>query len=149
MFTALFMTRYFFAGWVRNPEHKQLSMAQFLKETHFDFLATAKKAIVISLIVMAVGTYFFIQERKTIFGMDFTGGYSLTVDLEEKPDHSNYRLDTINALLDHGATFSDFQVRELSRPNQLRIQLGTSMDESGHPFYQMPEVSPARREIYL
>ena len=38
---------------------------------------------------------------------------------------------------------SDFQVRELSRPNQLRIQLGTSMDEKGHPFYQMPEVNPA------
>ena len=44
MFTALFMTRYFFAGWVRNPEHKQLSMAQFLKETHFDFLATREKS---------------------------------------------------------------------------------------------------------
>ena len=38
---------------------------------------------------------------------------------------------------------SDFEVRELSRPNQLRIQLGTSMDEKGHPFYQMPEVNQA------
>ena len=32
------------------------------------------------------------------------------------------------------------QVRELSRPNQLRIQLGMGMEEKGHPFYQMPEV---------
>jgi SecD/SecF fusion protein len=143
MFTALFMTRYFFAGWVRNPEHKQLSMAQFLKETHIDFLGYAKSAIIISLIVMAIGTFFFIQERKTFFGMDFTGGYSLTVDLEEKVDKPNYRLEATNALLDHGATLSDIQVRELSRPNQLRIQLGTSMDEKGHPFYQMPEVNPA------
>lgn len=143
MFTALFMTRYFFAGWVRNPEHKSLSMAKFLKETHFDFLATAKKAIILSLIVMAVGTYFFIQERKTLFGMDFTGGYSLTVDLEEKTGNPNYRVDTMNALLDHGASRNDFEVRELSRPTQLRIQLGTSMDEQGHPFYQMPEINPA------
>ena len=36
--------------------------------------------------------------------------------------------------LDHGASRNDFQVRELSRPNQLRIQLGMSMDEKGHPF---------------
>jgi SecD/SecF fusion protein len=143
MFTALFMTRYFFAGWVRNPEHKELSMAQFLKETHFDFLSQAKKAIIISLIVMAIGTFFLIQERKTIFGMDFTGGYSLTVDLQEQPNHPNYRLDAINSFLDHGASRLDFEVRELSRPNQLRIQLGTSMDEKGHPFYQMPEVNPA------
>jgi SecD/SecF fusion protein len=143
MFTALFMTRYFFAGWVRNPEHKQLSMAQFLKETHFDFLGQAKKAIVISLIVMTIGTYFLIEERKTIFGMDFTGGYSLTVDLQEQPNHPDYRLGVINALLEHGASRRDFEVRELSRPNQLRIQLGTSMDEKGHPFYQMPEVNPS------
>jgi SecD/SecF fusion protein len=31
------------------------------------------------------------------------------------------------------------QIRELSRPNQLRIQLGTGMEEKGHPFYHMPE----------
>lgn len=139
MFTALFMTRYFFAGWVKNPEHKQLSMAQFLKETNYDFLGKAKTAIIISIIVMVAGTFLFVNERKTIFGMDFTGGYSLTVDLEEKPNHPNYRVDAMNSFMDHGASRRDFEVRELSRPNQLRIQFGTSMDEKGHPFYQMPE----------
>lgn len=141
MFTALFMTRYFFAGWVRNPEHKELRMARFLKETNVDFLSYAKKAIIISLIVMGIGTFFLFEERKTIFGMDFTGGYSLTLNLEEQANHPNYRLDAMNALLDNGASSLDFQVRELSRPNQLRIQLGTSMDEKGHPFYQMPDVN--------
>ena len=142
MFTALFLTRYFFAGWVRNPNNKQLSMAQFLKETNFDFLKQAKNAIIISAIVMLIGTFFLIQERKTIFGMDFTGGYSLTVNLEEQPNQSEYRVAAINALLDRGASRRDFEVRELSRPNQLRIQLGTSMDEKGHPFYQMLESNP-------
>jgi SecD/SecF fusion protein len=148
MFTALFMTRYFFAGWVKNPTHKSLSMAQFLKETNFDFLKQAKKAIMISLVVMTIGTYFLITERKTIFGMDFTGGYSLTVDLAEKSNHPDYRLDAINAFLDHGASRRDFEVRELSRPNQLRIQLGTSMDEKGHPFYQMPETNSEGKYAY-
>ncbi len=143
MFTALFMTRYFFAGWVRNPNNKELSMAQFLKQTNFDFLGQARKAIIISLIVMGLGTYFLVQERKTLFGMDFTGGYSLTVDVAEQANHPDYRLEAINALLDQGASRRDFEVRELSRPTQLRIQLGTSMDEKGHPFYQMPEINPA------
>lgn len=139
MFTALFMTRYFFAGWVKNPENKQLTMAQFLKETNFDFLGKAKPAIIISLIAMVLGTSLFISERKTIFGMDFTGGYSLTVDLEEKASHPNYRVEASEAFLAGGATRGDFEIRELSRPNQLRIQFGTRMDEKGHPFYQMPE----------
>src|ERR1700732_3388394 len=69
MFTALFMTRYFFAGWVQNPEHKTLNMSQFIHGTKFDFLAQIKKAVIISLIVMGVGTYFLIEQRNTIFGM--------------------------------------------------------------------------------
>jgi len=141
MFTALFMTRYFFAGWVKNPNHKQLNMAQFLKETNYDFLGKARPAIILSVIVMLLGTFFFISERKTIFGMDFTGGYSLTLDVEGKPNHPNYRLEAIEAFLNKGASRTDFEVRELSRPDHLRIQLGTSMDEKGHPFYQMPETN--------
>ena len=140
MFTALFMTRYFFAGWVQNPKHKSLRMSQFFKETHIDFLGQTKKAVIISLILMALGAGLFMAERHTIFGMDFTGGYSLDVELKEQPGDVNYRLKTIDALLAQGATTNDVQVRELGRPNQLRIQLGMGMEEKGHPFYQMPEV---------
>lgn len=139
MFTALFMTRYFFAGWVQNPEHKSLTMSQFIGRTKFDFLGQWKKALVISLILMVIGTYFFVAQRKTLFGMDFTGGYSLNVELVQNPEISSYRMKAINALLDHGATSNDVQVRELSMPNHLRIQLAMGIEEKGHPFYQMPE----------
>jgi len=139
MFTALFVTRYFFAGWVQNPKHKSLSMGQFISNTNIDFLAKTKIAVIISLIIMVIGGYVFLQERKTIFGMDFTGGYSLTVNLEEKPGTPSYRLEAINALLSHETSPNDFQIRELSKPNHLRIQLGMSMEQKGHPFYQLPE----------
>ncbi len=140
MFTALFMTRYFFAGWVQNPKNKSLDMAQFIGKTHFDFLKQTKKALCISAVMMLVGSFLFISQGKSMLGMDFTGGYSLNVELEEKGNDTDYRLKTIDALLAKGATTNDFQVRELSKPNQLRIQLGTSMEEKGHPFYQMPDV---------
>lgn len=139
MFTALFMTRYFFAGWVQNPNNRNLTMAQFIGQTHFDFLAQTKKAVIISLIIMVVGSFLFISQRNTMLGMDFTGGYAVVVDLQEKTDVSDYRNEVADALLTHGATRNDFQIRELSRPNQLRIQLGISMEEKDHPFYQMPE----------
>ncbi|MBN9377646.1 MAG: preprotein translocase subunit SecD [Chlamydiales bacterium 38-26] len=139
MFTALFMTRYFFAGWVQNPKNKTLTMSQFIGQTQFDFLKQAKKAFIISLAIMVIGAYFFFAQYKTMFGMDFTGGYSLNVELVEKPGVENYRQLTSEALLAHGATANDFQIRTLSKPNQLRIQLATSMEQKGHPFYQMPE----------
>ena len=117
-------------------------MCHFIGQTNIDFLGMAKKAIAVSLIIMAVGTSLFFAQGKSMFGMDFTGGYSLTVDLQEKPGVQSYRLAAADALLAHGATANDFQIRELSKPNQLRIQLGTSMGEKGHPFYQMPETNP-------
>lgn len=139
MFTALFMTRYFFAGWVQNPKHKHLTMSQFIGHTKIDFLKATKTAVLISAAVMVIGSVLFAAQFKTMFGMDFTGGYSLVVNVAEQPG-INYRLKAADALLAHGATSNDFQIRELSRPNQLRIEMGTGMEEKGHPFYQMPEM---------
>lgn len=139
MFTSLFMTRYFFAGWVQNPKNKTLKMSQFFGRTNFNFLAQAKTAIILSVIVMVIGAFFFVEQRNTMFGMDFTGGYSLTLDLVEKPGTPSYRMETAETLLSHGATANDFQIRELNRPNQLRIQFGMGMEEKGHPFYQLAE----------
>ncbi len=148
MFTSLFMTRYFFAGWVQNPKNKTLTMSQFLGKTNFDFLSKTRLAVTISIVLMVFGSYLLVSERKTIFGMDFTGGYALTVDLVEKASEESYRLDAMNALMDAGASRNDIEVRQLSRPNQLRIQLGTSMEEKGHPFYQMPEVNAEGKYTY-
>lgn len=148
MFTALFMTRYFFAGWVQNPKNKELTMSHFIGNTHFDFIKQTKKAVIISLIVMIAGTFMFISQRNTMLGMDFTGGYSVVVDLKEKPGVNDYRDLVSDALLTHGAITNDFQVRELSRPNQIRIQMGISMEEKDHPFYQMPEVENEGKYAY-
>lgn len=148
MFTALFMTRYYFAGWVQNPAHKELKMHQFIGNTHFNFMAQTKKAFIISLIVMVAGIFLFLSQRNTMLGMDFTGGYSVVVDLKEKTNEKSYRDDVADALLAQGATRNDFQIRELSRPNQLRLQLGISMEEKGHPFYQMPETLEIEKAAY-
>lgn len=139
MFTALFMTRYFFAGWVQNPKNKELKMSHWISNTNFDFLSKAKPAIVISLIVMILGSYMLYNERKTIFGMDFTGGYSLNVEVENQPGDVNYRLMALDALQKAGASATDVEVRELTLPNQLRLRIGAGMDEQGHPFYGMPD----------
>lgn len=148
MFTALFMTRYFFAGWVQNPKNKTLNMSQFIGNTNFNFLKYARTAIIGSVIVMLIGTSLFIAQCKTLFGMDFTGGYSLNVELVEKPGNPSYRVEAADGLLAHGATSNDFQIRELSKPNQLRIQLGMGMEEKNHPFYQMPEVEKEGKYTY-
>lgn len=139
MFTALFMTRYFFAGWAQNPKNRSLRMSQFFGMTHFDFLKQTRKAVIISIGVMLLGAGLFYAQRNTMFGMEFTGGYALNVEVQEQKDVRNYRLKAMDALFDAGVPSNDLQVRELSRPNQLRIQLGMGMEENGAPFYKLPE----------
>ncbi|MCB1134982.1 MAG: protein translocase subunit SecF, partial [Chlamydiia bacterium] len=138
MFTALFMTRYFFAGWVRNPKNTELKMSELLGNTNFDFLARWKTVTAASLCVMIVGGYLLLSQWNSILGMDFTGGYAVTVRLEEQAD-DNYRSRAMTAFNQAGALAGDVEIRELNRPNQLRVQMGFSIEDEGHPFYRMPE----------
>jgi SecD/SecF fusion protein len=147
MFTSLFMTRFFFAGWVQNPKHKELKMMRLFKETQINFVGKAKLAITISVVVILIGVFFLVKERATIFGMDFTGGYALTLELKERP-HPDYRLRAEEALIGGGAAKSDFHIQELNRPNQLRIQLGTSMEQPGKPFFEIDQKPPVQNPLF-
>lgn len=136
MFTALFMTRYFFAGWVQNPAHKELKMMRLFKETSIAFLSKAKMAFIASAALIVIGLYLLVAGHKTILGMDFTGGYALKAEFVEKKG-VNYRVQATEALIAAGALASEVQIRELSRPTALRIQIGMSIEQSGRPFSQL------------
>jgi len=139
MFTSLFMTRFFFAGWVQNPKNRELKMSEWITAPNFDFLKWTKLSFILSAILLVVGVGVFVKEYKSIFGMDFTGGYSLVIDLDEAKNGSiNYREKVHHALTAKGLTSGEFQIRELGRSNYLRLQLGISLEEPGGPFHLMP-----------
>jgi SecD/SecF fusion protein len=138
MFSALFMTRFFFAGWIKTTKAKSLTMMEFIEGTKINFLKYTKPVIVASVIFIVIGGYFLVNQRSTILGMDFTGGYSLIANVEETAN-TDYRSQAKSALVKAGLKLNDFQVQELSRPNQLRIQLGVVMEELGKPFYGMSD----------
>ena len=137
MFTALFMTRYFFAGWVQNPKNKALKMANLIKKTHFNFLKYGKVSLYSSIAIILVGGYLLVSERSFILGMDFTGGYSVTLEVEAKTKE-DYQKKVEKALIAAGGTAQDIQVRALSPSNNIKILLGRSLDQMGRPFENMP-----------
>lgn len=137
MFTSLFMTRYFFAGWVQNPKNKELKMSQWIVNPKYDFLKWTKTAFVVSGVILVIGAAVIVQQGRSLFGMDFTGGYSLVVDLQDGAD-KDFRYMATKALMDGGLSSKEVQIRELGRPNLLRIQLSTSLEQAGRPFHEMP-----------
>lgn len=136
LMTALFMTRFFFSWWVQNPQHSELKMAHFLKKTHINFLKFTKPTVWVSAMVMVVGSYFLITQKDRILGMDFTGGYALTVELETSAQN-NYRAQVEKALEAQGLSSQDFQVRQLNPSNHVRISLSRSLDQKGGPFFNL------------
>jgi SecD/SecF fusion protein len=136
MFTALFMTRTYFTTWARNPVHKTLKMMNWIGATSIDFLKKAKWAFAVAGIIIVAGGSLFIANRSTVFGMDFTGGFAVTVEVQPQSVPSGHYMAAVEkALVDQGLTPRDFQVRELNPTNNLRVLFSTSMEQSGKPFY--------------
>ncbi len=137
MFTALFITRYFFSRWILNPKHKRLTMSNLIKAKNFNFIKYGKSAIFISAILIFCGVYGIIKNKDTIFGMDFTGGYAVIVELQ-KNENENYKLQVISALKNNRVSEQDVQVKEMFPTNIVKIFFGKSMDKINKPFYTMP-----------
>lgn len=112
-------------------------MSKLINAVNFNFLKYAKTAFLASGILVLVGAALFVHQRHTIMGMDFTGGYSLTVELEQKANF-NYREAVEKALIAKGASAQDFQVRQLTPLNHIRLFLSKNMQQDGHPFFGMP-----------
>lgn len=143
MFTALFMTRFYFTGWAQNPKNKVLQIGKsWIQAKGIDFLKRSKLAFSVAAILILAGGYLVFAQRATIFGMDFTGGFSLNLEMAENKKNSqgevNFAQAVEQALIAKGATDRDFQIRELNPSNHLRILFGTSMEQTGKPFYRMP-----------
>ncbi len=137
MFSALFMTKYFFYHWLKNSKNTTLKMANLIKKTRFNFFKYTKISFASVVIVALAGGYFLSQERHSILGMDFTGGYSLSLEVEGSQDQ-NIRNQVENALVSAGLTKQSFQVKELASLSQIKILLAESLDHQGNPFYRMP-----------
>ncbi|MDN3505115.1 MAG: protein translocase subunit SecD [Rhabdochlamydiaceae bacterium] len=137
MFTALFLTRCFFRKWAQNPERKSLNMLNLIKSVNFNFLKFAKVAFTLVAIIALVGGFMLNKEKNTIMGMDFTGGYALTLEVEPTFDskaENSYRSSLETALEKAGLTSQEFQIRELTPSNQLRLFLSKSLELPGHAF---------------
>lgn len=136
MFTALFLTKFYFNGWLQNPHHTTLKMANWIHASNFNFLKRSRQAFFIAAAIIAVGGALLVAQRSTIFGMDFTGGYALPIELTTHSEEASANIQ--KAFLEKGALSSDFQIRQNSPANHLQILLGTGMEMPGKPFYKLP-----------
>lgn len=141
MFTSLFMTRYFFTKWIENPCHKALNMSSFVSHVNFNFLGKAKIAALVSLCVLIIGGGLLATQKSSLLGMDFTGGYALSLTIDEKNSGTDYRHEVAEAFIESGASENNFLIRTLNKPNQLRVQFAKAMELDDQPFSNLDELA--------
>ena len=114
-----------------------LKMADLVKTTSFDFLKKSKVVITFSAIIIVLGLSATFYQGKKILGMDFTGGFSVSFEVQKTPNQ-DYRQRIEKALQHQGLSTQDFQIQQLNPANHIRLLLGVNVEQKGKPFYNMP-----------
>ena len=83
IYSAVFLTRIVFDVAERMHWIKRLPMRQMIGATNIDFLKWGRYAIAASLIIIAVGMLAVYQRWGDLFDIDFTGGSSVTIVLDD------------------------------------------------------------------
>jgi SecD/SecF fusion protein len=96
LYTAVIVTRMCFDTiGSRTIDTKWLKMFSVIKETRIDFMGLWKYALTVSVVLIAVSWFLMIshgmKDVTRVFGVDFTGGTSLTLSFEQKPNVEEIR----------------------------------------------------------
>lgn len=129
MFTALVVTKLFFGVIVSKTETRTLKMFQFFKNPMIDFVGKRKIAVGVSVIAIIISWGLMIaqgiKEPGKIFGVDFTGGLSVTFMLDKKQPVESIR----DALSSSGIREAYIQYQEeIEKGGNAVLQIRTGAD---------------------
>ncbi|MCF7687283.1 MAG: protein translocase subunit SecD [Cephaloticoccus sp.] len=91
MFSVL-ITGHFFTEWlVDKGIIKKIPMMSFIKSINMDFLKYGRPAFIVSWLIVLIGVGVVFAKGDRIYGIDFAGGDSITVDFKERISSAQIR----------------------------------------------------------
>lgn len=125
MFTALFMTKFFFVVWMRKTRETQLHMMNKFIGIRHDFLKECKRLWGVSLSILFLGCASLgFGAWESVLGMDFKGGYALTVDVgQQKEQHTLSQWQSVlqEQLQKNGVSARDFKIKTFGSSDKIKI----------------------------
>jgi SecD/SecF fusion protein len=134
MFTALYMTRTFFNYWLKKDKTQLLKMLELIPNSGIKFMRYGKISILLSAFIIFIGAFTLYKEKATLFGMDFTGGMTLEVEVAKYSSTITPKEQIEKAFISNGINHSEFSIRELKNPNSLKIYLSNTLNNPGKLF---------------
>ncbi len=112
MYSAIFLSRLIFDICERTRSLKELKMVQIIRSANFDFLGKRGIAAVCSLIIIGLGLAAVYQRGDDLLNIDFTGGSSVTMVLDE------------DASMPYGDVKSALEGTDLAEQNLSLVEVG-------------------------
>ncbi|NKB24096.1 MAG: protein translocase subunit SecD [Kiritimatiellae bacterium] len=97
MYTALVITRLFFDGLISSTSLQKLNMLSFIKGSNIDFLGKKMVAGIVSIVLIIATWTVFISKGKENFGVDFTGGDSVSFKFDTRQPVETIRASLMQA----------------------------------------------------
>jgi SecD/SecF fusion protein len=91
MFAAVVVTKLLLEILVHSGTFKRIPMFSVLQDTKIDFLKYARPAFMASWVVVLIGIGVVVYKGGSIYGIDFTGGDSVTLSFEKKVELESLR----------------------------------------------------------
>lgn len=116
LFTTLFFARTLFGMALKNSKRETLTMGRIVPAgTRIDFLSRARGAATLSIILVGGALALFFATGQSKYGLDFTGGTVVRINLGEERDAESVRA-TIAGLTSEDGTrlYSETEVTEVS-----------------------------------
>ncbi len=132
LFTAVVVARMCFnAIGNRTSNTKVLKMMSVIKQTNFDFMKPWKMALALSLVVIVASWGVMIkhgaEDQRKVFGVDFTGGSSVTFSFTQKQSLESIR----DALAAAGVKDPSIQFQSEMEGNKEMLQVKVASPEEG------------------
>ncbi|QEM73557.1 protein translocase subunit SecD [Chlamydia abortus] len=124
MFTALFMTKFFFMVWMNKTQETQLHMMNKFIGIKHDFLKECKRLWMVSGSVIALGCVALgFGAWNSVVGMDFKGGYALTLNMADQTsvDVTKFRSTLGDKFKQVGISPRDFRIKTFGSSDKIKI----------------------------
>src|SRR6185503_2075822 len=102
LFTALVVTRLIFDWMLARGWLKSLRMLHIIRVSNLDFMKWAKPAFTLSWLLILVGIGYGFFRGKSVWGVDFVGGDTVTLSFDQNISTEEYRTKVANAVKELG-----------------------------------------------
>lgn len=142
LFTALVVTRIIFDFWLLKGWLSKLTMLHFIRATSIDFMRLAKPAFTASWILIVIGIGFGFYRGKTLWGVEFAGGDSLTMSFAQTINSETYRDRVASTITGAGVRDAVVQFQTDFRTGAKTLRVTTPIDEGAKVAQALKEKFP-------